>query len=64
MSFSRINRCRQRSLRHRRRGASTPEVALAFIVTFAFAITLYMIAQQSFGNLYQVISVFTGHPYL
>lgn len=50
--------------RRTRQGSSTPEVALAFIVSFAFAITLYVIAMNSFGNLYQVISVFTGHPYL
>lgn len=49
--------------RRARRGTQAIELMLAFIVTFVFAIGLYVIGQFAFGNLYQVISTFVGSPY-
>lgn len=52
-----------RNRRRHRRGSQAIELMLAFLVTFVFAIGLYVIGQIAFGNLYQVIASLVGSPY-
>lgn len=50
--------------RHRRRGLSTMEAVATLAVTFPMAWVLYLLAEKSLGNLYQIISSIVGSPYL
>ena len=50
--------------KYRHNGLSTMEAVATLAVTFPMAWVLYLMAEKSVGNLYQIISSIVGSPYL
>lgn len=47
-----------------RRGMSAMQAVISLAVTFPMTWVLYLMAEKSLGNLYQIISSIVGSPYL
>ncbi len=48
----------------RRQGLIALEAVMSLAVFFTIAMVAYYLAQRSFGELYQLIAVMVGSPYL
>ena len=59
-----MNRRTSKRESSRRRGMSTLQAVASLAVTFPMAWVLYLMAEKSLGNLYQIISSIVGWPYL
>ena len=60
----RAKRTHTQRVQSHRRGMAVIDVVLSTAITFAFAFTMYLVAQTASGFMYQFISTMVGSPYL